>query len=264
MKHKKLKVVLAIIAVLLIVSVIGNNGDNSKPAAGTSTPPAPTESNGPTSDPVASVPENSAVSSPVENPLMAVEFKTADVLNGFGTEKIGEYGYIKISKTDMETVTSNQLTEFCQSKCDGSGLNWVCIMFEDGTGLQINPGSWFVSILYGTFDAQTAEFSDDVGAIMPETWLEDGSTPVSYKYVSFEELREIQGAVENAIDSAYSGFYSCTVDFMEDGSSYSVSLLIDDADSIETLETLIDSLNDSRISDIQITAMQDGKIIATN
>ena len=183
-------------------------------------------------------------------------------MNGFGTEKIGEWGYIEISKTDMATVTGEQLTEFCQNKCDGSGLNWVGIVLDDGSGLHVTPGAWFVQIDYGMIDIKTATFSDKVGAVMPETWADD--TPIGYKYVSFEELYEIQDGVENLLDNQYGGFYSCTVDFMEDGPGYSVSLLTDNAADIETLEALVNSLGDSRIADIQITAMQDGKITATN
>ena len=73
---------------------------------------------------------------------METELHIADVMNGFGTEKIGEWGYIEISKTDMATVTGEQLTEFCQNKCDGSGLNWVGIVLDDGSGLHVTPGAW--------------------------------------------------------------------------------------------------------------------------
>lgn len=163
----------------------------------------------------------------------------------------------------MASVTGEQLTEFCQNKCDGSGLNWVGIVFDDGSGLHITPGTWFVQIDYGTIDIETATFSDKVGAVMPETWS-DGNTPTGYKYVSFEELYEIQATVENLLNNQYGGFYSCTVDFMEDGPGYSVSLLTDNAADIETLEALVNGLDDSRIAEIHITAMQDGKITGTN
>lgn len=222
------------------------------------------ETSGPEQDPPAESSAPSDAPTPtVSNPLMEAEFFTADVMNGLGTEKIGEWGYIQIAKSDMANMTGNQLTEFCQNKCDNSGLNWIGIIFEDGTGLHITPGSWFVQMDYGTIDVETATFSDKVGAVMPETW-ENGNTPVGYKYVSFEELYEIQSAVENLLDSEYGGFYSCTVDFMEDSPGYSVSLLIDDAGSIETLEALVNGLGDNRIAEIHITAMQDGKITATN
>lgn len=256
MKHKKL-----LFVALLLVSVLF-----SLSSCGwvTITDDPPAETPGSEQDPpaVSSAPVDPPAPISV-NPLMEAELHTAGVMNGFGTEKIGEWGYIEISKSDMASVTGEQLTEFCQNKCDGSGLNWVGIVFDDGSGLHITPGTWFVQIDYGTIDIETATFSDKVGAVMPETWS-DGNTPTGYKYVSFEELYEIQATVENLLNNQYGGFYSCTVDFMEDGPGYSVSLLTDNAADIETLEALVNGLDDSRIAEIHITAMQDGKITGTN
>ena len=256
MKHKKL-----LFVALLLVSMLF-----SLSSCGwvTITDGPPAETPGSEQDPpaVSSAPVDPPAPISV-NPLMEAELHTADVMNGFGTEKIGEWGYIEISKSDMSSVTGEQLTEFCQNKCDGSGLNWVGIVFDDGSGLHITPGTWFVQIDYGTIDIETATFSDKVGAVMPETWS-DGNTPTGYKYVSFEELYEIQATVENLLNNQYGGFYSCTVDFMEDGPGYSVSLLTDNAADIETLEALVNGLDDSRIAEIHITAMQDGKITGTN
>ena len=256
MKHKKL-----LFVALLLVSMLF-----SLSSCGwvTITDGPPAETPGSEQDPpaVSSAPIDPPAPISV-NPLMEAELHTADVMNGFGTEKIGEWGYIEISKSDMASVTGEQLTEFCQNKCDGSGLNWVGIVFDDGSGLHITPGTWFVQIDYGTIDIETATFSDKVGAVMPETWS-DGNTPTGYKYVSFEELYEIQATVENLLNNQYGGFYSCTVDFMEDGPGYSVSLLTDNAADIETLEALVNGLDDSRIAEIHITAMQDGKITGTN
>lgn len=256
MKHKKL-----LFVALLLVSVLF-----SLSSCGwvTITDDPPAETPGSEQDPpaVSSAPVDPPAPVSV-NPLMEAELHTAGVMNGFGTEKIGEWGYIEISKSDMASVTGEQLTEFCQNKCDGSGLNWVGIVFDDGSGLHITPGTWFVQIDYGTIDIETATFSDKVGAVMPETWS-DGNTPTGYKYVSFEELYEIQATVENLLNNQYGGFYSCTVDFMEDGPGYSVSLLTDNAADIETLEALVNGLDDSRIAEIHITAMQDGKITGTN
>ena len=254
-RRKSLIAALLLVALLLSLTSCGWVTLTDGPQAETSSPEQdpPAESSAPSNTPAPTV----------SNPLMEVEFFTADVMNGLGTEKIGEWGYIQIAKSDMVNMTGDQLTEFCQNKCDNSGLNWVGIIFEDGTGLHITPGSWFVQMDYGTIDIETATFSDKVGAVMPETW-ENGNTPVGYKYVSFEELYEIQTAVENLLDGEYSGFYSCTVDFKDDGPGYSVSLLVDNAGEIETLEALVNGLGDNRISEIHITAMQDGKIMATN
>ena len=253
-RTKMLFSVLFLVSLLLLLASCGwvtiSDGPNAETSGSEQNPPA--ESSAPVAPPAPTP----------ANPLMETELHIADVMNGFGTEEIGEWGYIEISKTDMATVTGEQLTEFCQNKCDGSGLNWVGIVLDDGSGLHVTPGAWFVQIDYGMIDIKTATFSDKVGAVMPETWADD--TPIGYKYVSFEELYEIQDGVENLLDNQYGGFYSCTVDFMEDGPGYSVSLLTDNAADIETLEALVNSLGDSRIADIQITAMQDGKITATN
>ena len=256
MKHKKL-----LFVALLLVSMLFSLSSCGWVTI-TDGPPAETPGSEQDSPAVSSAPVDPPAPISV-NPLMEAELHTADVMNGFGTEKIGEWGYIEISKSDMASVTGEQLTEFCQNKCDGSGLNWVGIVFDDGSGLHITPGTWFVQIDYGTIDIETATFSDKVGAVMPETWS-DGNTPTGYKYVSFEELYEIQATVENLLNNQYGGFYSCTVDFMEDGPGYSVSLLTDNAADIETLEALVNGLDDSRIAEIHITAMQDGKITGTN
>ena len=256
MKHKKL-----LFVALLLVSVLFSLSSCGWVTI-TDGPPAETPGSEQDLPAVSSAPVDPPAPVSV-NPLMEAELHTADVMNGFGTEKIGEWGYIEISKSDMASVTGEQLTEFCQNKCDGSGLNWVGIVFDDGSGLHITPGTWFVQIDYGTIDIETATFSDKVGAVMPETWS-DGNTPTGYKYVSFEELYEIQATVENLLNNQYGGFYSCTVDFMEDGPGYSVSLLTDNAADIETLEALVNGLDDSRIAEIHITAMQDGKITGTN
>lgn len=170
MKHKKLLTVAVVVVLLLAASAIGNYWDSKKPAPTASPTPSSSE---PTVSPV-----------PSENPLMVADFKTADVFNGLNTEKIGEYGYIDFKKADMEAITAGQLTEFCQLKCAGSGLNFISVVFEDGTGLHINPGSWFVSIPYGTVDVQTGQLSDEFGYVAPASQSEDGKTPASYEYVS--------------------------------------------------------------------------------
>lgn len=74
MKHKKLFIALGVVAVLLVLSAIGNSWDRAKPAAGTSAPPAPTsaESSTPAPDPSTSAPEESAVPTPTETPVQNV------------------------------------------------------------------------------------------------------------------------------------------------------------------------------------------------
>lgn len=191
---------------------------------------------------------------------MEAELHTADVMNGFGTEKIGEWGYIEISKSDMASVTGEQLTEFCQNKYAGSGLNWVGIIFEDGTGLRIGPG-WQGSIEYGKIDIETVTFSDAAGTITPETWDASGDAPISYQYTSYEEMHEIQDAIEAAVPDEYKGtFYSCDV-LLENDGTYSVLLSImvnaippESTEVINSIEDTITGLGYENISSVDISA----------
>lgn len=248
-KRKKWPIILAVVLILGAISYLGGNSVDQK--GNSDQPPN-------TSTPDNSTPPDTPAPTAV-NPLMETELHIADVMNGFGTEKIGEWGYIEISKTDMATVTGEQLTEFCQNKYDGKGLNWVGIIFEDGTGLRVGPG-WKAQIDYGQIDVETVTFSDTVGTITPETW-ENGETPTSYKYTSYEEMHEIQAAIEAAIPDEYKGtFYSCDVLLETDG-TYSVLLSImvnvvppESTEIIKTLEDTINSLGYDNISSIDISA----------
>ena len=146
-KRKKWPIILAVVLILGAISYLGGNSVDQK---GNSDQPPNTST--PDNSTLPDTPAPAAV-----NLLMEVELHIVDVMNGFGTEKIGEWGYIEISKTDMSTVTGEQLTEFCQNKCDGSGLNWIGIVLDDGSGLHITPGAWFVQIDYGMIDIITSE-----------------------------------------------------------------------------------------------------------
>ena len=244
-KKKKWPIILAVGLVRGAISYLGGNSVDQK---GNDSPP----------------PDNSAPSSSPapasSNPLMEAELHTADVMNGFGTEKIGEWGYIEISKSDMSAVTGEQLTEFCQNRYGGSGLNWVGIIFEDGTGLRVGPG-WQASIEYGKIDIETVTFSDAAGTITPETWDAAGDAPVSYQYISYEEMHEIQAAIEEIVPAEYKGtFYSCDVMLETDG-TYSVLLSIvvdvtppDSTGVISSLEESIQGLGYDNISSVDISA----------
>lgn len=193
-----------------------------------------------------------------ENPLLLAEFQTADIMNGYGTEKVGEYGFIRFSKADMEDITSEQLAEFCEQRYS-SALNWVWIMFEDGTGIHIGP-MWSAQMEYGVTDAENAAFSQ-IGLIR-RTW--DNGSPSDYVYISLEELDGLRTSLETMLEREYHAFFSLDVDFSEDSAGYSVSVLIDDENAIETVENLINDLEDPRIAEISITAMRDGKLLGTN
>lgn len=248
-KRKKWPIVAAVIAVLLILSAIGNSMDDADPSSSPSSSPS----------------VSSEASAPAENPLMVADLKTGDILNGFQTEKIGEFGYIEIPKAEMETVTGDQLTEFCQNRVDGSGFNWVAIVFEDGTSLHVAPSSWQVSIPYGSIDLDTATFSGSLGSVQAKEWSQDGSTPVSYEFVSFKELQEIRAAVEGVVPDEYKGTsYSCDILESTDGTGYIASLQImvdaippESTEMIAALEETIRSLGYDQIASIEILAFKE-------
>lgn len=73
-----------------------------------------------------------------DNPLLRSGFFTDDVLSGTG-KNIGTYGYTTIEKADLPDICSGEfaeyLAEFAETKVQGSGYNWVSIIFDDGTGV---------------------------------------------------------------------------------------------------------------------------------
>lgn len=238
-KKKKRKKWPIVLAVVLVLGALANFAGNVKPAQ---------------------------ASEKTDNPLLAADFKTADILNGLNTEKIGEYGYIQISKSDMENITGDQLTEFCKTRYDNSGLNWVWIMFEDGTGIYVGP-SWTVQMEYGVTDAENRAFSA-LGLI---TRIQgDGSAADQYTYVSYEDKDEIKADVEALVpDTCKGSSYSCDILTASDGSGYIVSLQIDVdtedcAETIQTLESAVKGLGNPKISEVEIIAVEDFQIVGTN
>ncbi len=70
-----------------------------------------------------------------KNVLMQAKVKKDKVMNGFGTEQIGERAYIEISKEDLRNVTQEDFEEFANSVVKDSGYNWFSIICDDGTGI---------------------------------------------------------------------------------------------------------------------------------
>lgn len=103
------------------------------------------------------------------NPLLDAEVQVNDVMNGAGTEKIGEWAEVNISKEVLKTVTNDQLAEFCTNVVDNSGYNWFTIMCDDGTGI-VFSGSMTSNATYGEVDNEGA-ITTAIGYIL----LEDGS-----------------------------------------------------------------------------------------
>lgn len=91
----------------------------------------------------------------IKNPLLSAAFSLDEVKSGIGNNVLGQYGYIKIDKKDLKTVTNEQFTEFVEQKVKDSGLNWVAIICEDGTGICF-AGSLSYFAEYGEVDTDGA------------------------------------------------------------------------------------------------------------
>lgn len=91
----------------------------------------------------------------IENPLLSAAFSLDEVKSGIGNNVLGQYGCIKIDKKDLKAVTNEQFTEFVEQKVEDSGLNWVAIICEDGTGICF-AGSLSYLAEYGEVDTDGA------------------------------------------------------------------------------------------------------------
>lgn len=88
------------------------------------------------------------------NPLLCSSFFTDAVLSGTG-KNIGTYGYTAIRKADLPDIGSEKfieyLSEFADTNVQGSGYNWVSIIFDDGTGVCF-AGAQTIFAEYGNVD----------------------------------------------------------------------------------------------------------------
>lgn len=98
------------------------------------------------------------------NILLDAELNVDDVMNGYGTEKIGEYAYISISKADALELSMEEYDAFCTTVVKDSGYNWVTIFFDDGTGLQFQ-GSLYTLATYGTLDSDGC-IEESIGMVL--------------------------------------------------------------------------------------------------
>lgn len=85
------------------------------------------------------------------NVLMDYDLIVKDVKSGTG-EKIGEYAYIRVMKSQLEEITEENYKEFAETIVRDSGYNWVAIMCDDGTGICF-PGSMYYAAQYGKQDS---------------------------------------------------------------------------------------------------------------
>ena len=110
------------------------------------------------------------------NVLMDYDLIVKDVQSGSG-EKIGEYAYIRVMKSQLEEITEENYKEFAETVVQDSGYNWVAIICDDGTGICF-PGSMYYAAQYGKQDSDGG-ILEQYGAI---TLNENGG----YTYESFD------------------------------------------------------------------------------
>lgn len=142
--NKIIKIIITIIFILALIGAIAS------PSSSVSTPPATS----PVSAAETSAADISAKETAADsNPLLNYAIQEADVKNGSGTEVIGKWASITVSKKELKEYTQEDFMDFINSQVDGSGYNWFTIIFEDGTGLQFN-GSIKQIGTYGTIDSE--------------------------------------------------------------------------------------------------------------
>ena len=100
------------------------------------------------------------------NILLDCKVKTADVMNGFGTDVIGQRAYIDILKSDLLTVSEEDYKEFVETVVKDSGYNWFTIVCNDGTGICF-VGSMENVAEYGKIDNE-GRTEEVIGDITPD------------------------------------------------------------------------------------------------
>lgn len=122
------------------------------------------------------------------NPIMKHNINVADVKNGTGTEVIGKWASIEISKQELQESGKENFVSFVKSKVDGSGYNWFTLIFGDGTGLQFNESVISVGT-YGEIDEDGC-VTKSIGTILLKS-------DNSYEYSEAESSAEATEAVNN-------------------------------------------------------------------
>lgn len=133
-------------------------------------------------------------SSTSDNPFFTAQAGKGDVMNGIKTEKIGEWGYITISKADAKAASMEDFLAFTDT-FDGKGFNWCSILFEDGTGICF-PGGTRIAALYGTCDNEGC-ITEAFGDIVLESDLK------SYSYLPRSQDDEIKQGESTLIPKSF-------------------------------------------------------------
>ena len=90
---------------------------------------------------------------PTGNILLDAEVQVADVMTGDGSEKIGEYAYITITRDQAQALTEDEGIAFLNERVRGCGYNWFTVTLDDGTGVSYSGGS----TLAGTYGQLAAD-----------------------------------------------------------------------------------------------------------
>lgn len=103
------------------------------------------------------------------NILFDTDLQIDTVISG---EWVGHWGKIRISKEDVKQITENQFRNYMNEKIleayKDTALDWICIVFGDGTGLNFIPGVAVAT--YGEIDNEGG-ITKQIGIVMPQ---EDG------------------------------------------------------------------------------------------
>jgi hypothetical protein len=159
--QKKTKIILICVAIIVVLGAIGScnrkNGASNETATTTETTAVTTTTETTT--------ETTTTEIISDNILMQADFKIDDVMTGDGKKKIGEYGYVEITKEQLESITMEEYDEFCNERVDGSGYNWVTIVCDDGTGICF-AGATIDGATYCKLDYEMA-IEESYGVILP-------------------------------------------------------------------------------------------------
>lgn len=107
-----------------------------------------------------------------DNVFLTAPAGKGDVMNGIKTEKIGEWGYIRMEKADAKAASMEEFLTFTDT-FEGKGFNWCSILFEDGTGICFPSGNR-IAATYGKVDEEGC-ITEAIGDIVLESDLKNYS-----------------------------------------------------------------------------------------
>lgn len=88
-----------------------------------------------------------------KNVLMEASIHEAPVMNGAGTEAIGEYLYIEVNKDDLTSLSQEEFKEFADEVVKDSGYNYATIIAMDTGEAILFPSCMTEIVQYGTLNS---------------------------------------------------------------------------------------------------------------